>query len=77
MFITVPSPFLYLQQLCQKVRVLAEVHSAHADARTCDNKMPARHVFARLCGSPRLWQRGSAIRCELGRIKNESAAMNY
>ena len=26
---------------------------------------------------PRLWGSGSAIRCELGRIKNESAVMHY
>lgn len=30
-----------------------------------------------VCVPPRLWGAGSAIRCELGRIKNESAAMHY
>lgn len=55
-------------------------HSTHTDTQTCTDKMPAQRVQVCLWDlrvSPRLWREGSAIRSELGRIKNESAIMNY
>lgn len=71
----------YAGRLCQVVVLKHLATHFNKDMHDPTDEMPMQsvRVCVGVCLSvpPRLQGAGSAIRCELGRIKNESAVMHY